>query len=139
MRNRVNDSVLYDDMDEGTAGKLYARIDQAQQQSELDEALKQFKTYQTQVEETVRDHNDRIVRLRAAGYEAEAQEGERQRDRALRQLSEAMLQESDLWVRLFGDPATKTVAQIKTPDRRDPEPLRLSSGERGRNEAYWIY
>lgn len=25
-----------------------------------------------------------------------------------------MLQESDLWVRLFGDPATKTVAQIKT-------------------------
>lgn len=114
MRNRVNDSVLYDGMDEGTAGKLYARIDQAQQQSELDEALKQFKTYQTQVEETVRDHNDRIVRLRAAGYEAEAQEGERQRDRALRQLSEAMLQESDLWVRLFGDPATKTVAQIKT-------------------------
>ena len=114
LRNQVNDSVLYDGMDGDTAAGLYIEINKAQQQAELADALQQFKTYQTQVEETTRTYNERIARLRAAGYEAEAQQAQRQRDKALQSLSESMLQESDLWVQLFGDASTKSVAQIKT-------------------------
>ncbi len=114
LRNRVNTSAQRDGMSGGEAAVLYGQIDKAQQKAELDELREQFRSYEEQVAQIAATYNDKILKLRAAGYEAQAQEAERQRDKALKALSASMLQESDLWIRLFSEASLKSVAQIRS-------------------------
>lgn len=113
MRQAVINSKLYDGMPDLVSRQLFGLIDKAEQQALLDESLLQFKSYAQRVEQTTSSFNERIARLRKAGYEEEAKEGERQRDRELQALSESMLQQSDLWVQLFDDATQKSIDRIK--------------------------
>lgn len=113
LRNQVNDAVLAGDMPGDEAMTLYGKINNAEQHENLKIALDQFKTYQTKAKELTEKYQAQITGLRAAGYEAEAQEAEKQLNKELKALSASMLKESDLWVQIFANASLKSVDEIK--------------------------
>lgn len=113
LRNQVNDAVLAGDMAGDEAMTLYGKINNAEQHENLKIALDQFKTYQTKAKELTEKYQAQITGLRAAGYEAEAQEAEKQLNKELKALSASMLKESDLWVQIFANASLKSVDEIK--------------------------
>lgn len=83
------------------------------EREELDALLQQFRTYEQQRADIIAEYNDKIVRLREAGENEAAEVAEKRRDEALTALAQSMMEESDLWVRLFEDASKKTVSQIE--------------------------
>lgn len=83
------------------------------EQEELDALLQQFRTYEQQRADIVAEYNNKIVRLREAGENEAAKVAEKRRDEALTALAQSIMEESDLWVRLFEDASKKTVSQIE--------------------------
>ncbi|MFQ8805882.1 MAG: hypothetical protein ACLR8Y_13290 [Alistipes indistinctus] len=73
---------------------LYGKINNAEQHENLKIALDQFKTYQAKAKELTEKYQAQITGLRAAGYEAEAQEAEKQLNKELKALSASMLKEA---------------------------------------------
>ena len=83
------------------------------EQEELDALLQQFRTYEQQRADIVAEYNDKITQLREAGENEAAKVAEKRRDETLTALAQSMMEESDLWVRLFEDASKKTVSQIE--------------------------
>lgn len=83
------------------------------QQEELDALLQQFRTYEQQRADIVEEYNGKITQLREAGENEAAEVAEKRRDEALTALAQSMMEESDLWVRLFEDASKKSVSQIE--------------------------
>lgn len=83
------------------------------QQEELDALLQQFRTYEQQRADIVEEYNGKIIQLREAGENEAAEIAEKCRDEALTALAQSMMEESDLWVRLFEDASKKSVSQIE--------------------------
>jgi len=83
------------------------------QQEELDALLQQFRTYEQQRADIVEEYNGKITQLREAGENEAAEVAEKRRDEALTALAQSMMEESDLWIRLFEDASQKSVSQIE--------------------------
>lgn len=84
-----------------------------QKQEELDALLKEFRSYEQQRVAIVEEYDNKIAVLRAAGANEAAEAAEQAKSKALAELSQSMIEESDLWVRLFEDASKKTVSQIE--------------------------
>lgn len=84
-----------------------------QKQEELDALLKEFRSYEQQRVAIVEEYDNKIAVLRAAGANEAAEAAEQAKSKALAELSQSMIEESDLWVRLFEDASKMTTSQIE--------------------------
>lgn len=108
-----------------TAYKTFVvEIDKAETKEMFADSLKRFKSYQTEVEETIKEYDIEIERLRKAGYEKEAREAEKQKKEALSSLQRRKLEESGLWRDLFQDLARVSTSALKEIYERAEEELR---------------
>lgn len=93
--------------------KVAEEIRNKANKTSLEQMLADFMTYEQQRADIVEEYNGKITQLREAGENEAAEVAEKRRDEALTALAQSMIEESDLWVRLFEDASKKSVSQIE--------------------------